>query len=135
MFSLLDVFLGYKQVLVVEQDRFKATFWTKWGIFTFKRISFGLINATTNFQRATSITSHGHIVQIIGVYLDDVILFSKKRSDHVCHLKQIFEWCQKYEIYLNPRKSFFDVFEGILLGNIIEKRSINIDPERVKAIT
>lgn len=135
MFSLLDGFSSYNQVLVVEPDHLKATFRTKWGTFSFKRMTFEIINVGATFQRVIDIAFHGLIGQSIVVYLDDVIVFSKRRSDNVHHLKQIFEQCLKYEIYLNPLKIIFDVSEGTLLGNIIAKSGIKVDPKRVKAIT
>jgi hypothetical protein len=52
IFSLLDGFSGYNQVLVSEEDHLKTTFRTKWGTFTYKRMPFGLINAGATFQRA-----------------------------------------------------------------------------------
>jgi len=97
-------------------------------------IPLGIINASVTFQREMEITFHVMIGQSIIDYLDYLIIFSKKRSDHVHHLKQIFMWCWKYGISLNPRKSIFDVSEGILLGNIIAKSEIKIDPMRVKTI-
>jgi len=68
------------------------------------------------------------------VYLDDVTIFSKKISDHFHHLMHIFERYQRYGIYLNPKKSIFRVSEGNLLGHIIAKRGIKVDPEWVKTI-
>ena len=68
------------------------------------------------------------------VYLDDITIFSKKREEHAFHLKQIFERCRKYGISLNPKKCVFAVTEGKLLGHIVSKTRISIDPERVKAI-
>lgn len=44
MLSSLDGFSGYNQVLVVDEDMLKTTFWTKWGTISYKRIHFGLIN-------------------------------------------------------------------------------------------
>ena len=67
-------------------------------------------------------------------YLDDVTIFSKKREEHVFHLKQIFEYCRKYGISLNPKKCVFTVTEGKLSGHIISKKGISIDLERIKAI-
>ena len=55
MFSLLDGFSGYTQVLVSEEDRLKTTFRTKWGTFAYRRMPFGLINAGATFQRAMDI--------------------------------------------------------------------------------
>ena len=68
------------------------------------------------------------------VYLDDITIFSKKREEHTSHLKHIFERCRKYGISLNPKKCVFAVIEGKLLGHIVSKKAISIDPERIKAI-
>ena len=59
LFSLLDGFLGYNQVLVVEEDRIKTRFRTRWGTFSYRRMPFGLINAGATFQRAMDIDFHG----------------------------------------------------------------------------
>ena len=68
------------------------------------------------------------------VYIDDVTIFSKKREEHAFHLKQIFECCRKYGISLNTRKCVFAVIEGKLLGHVVSKKGISIDPERIKSI-
>jgi hypothetical protein len=55
-------------------------------------------------------------------------VFSKERLDHVVHLRQVFEICQKYGISLNPAKSILGVDEGKLLGHIIAKDRVKMDP-------
>jgi hypothetical protein len=59
IFSLLDGFSGYNQVLVSEEDRLKTTFRTKWGTFSYKHMPFGLINAGETFQRAMDVAFQG----------------------------------------------------------------------------
>ena len=134
LFSLLDGFFGYNQVLVAEEDRLKTTFRTKWGTFTCRRMPFGLINVGATFQRALDISFHGLIGRSDVVYLDDITIFSKKREEHAFHLRQIFERCRKYGISLNPKKCVFVVTEGKFLGHIISKKGISIDPKIIKAI-
>ena len=134
LFSLLDVFSGYNQVLVAEQDRLKTTFRTKWWAFAYRNMHFGLINTGATFQRAMDIVFHCLIGYGVVVYLDDVTVFSKKREEHIFHLRQIFYRCRKYVISLNPKKCVFVVLEGNLLGHIISKKGISIDLERIKAI-
>ena len=124
LFSLLVGFPGDNQVLVVEEDRLKTTFRTKWGAFAYRRIPFGLINVGATFQRAMDIAFRGMIGHSVVVYLDDVTIFSKKKEEHAFHLKQIFERCQKYGISLNPKKCVFIVTEGKLLGQLISKKGI-----------
>jgi len=46
MFSFLDGFSGYNQVLVVELDRLKTSFGKKWGTFTFRQMWFGIVNVS-----------------------------------------------------------------------------------------
>ena len=133
-FSLLDGFFGYNQVLVAEEDRLKTTFRTKWGTFSYRRMHFGLINAGATFQRAMDIAFHGLIGRSVVVYLDDITIFLKRREEHAFHLRQIFERYRKYGISLNPKKCVFAVTEGKLLGHIVSKKGISIDPKRIKAI-
>ena len=49
LFSLLDGFSGYNQLLVAEEDRLKTTFRTRWGTFAYRRMPFGLINTGATF--------------------------------------------------------------------------------------
>ena len=57
-----------------------------------------LINARETFQRDMDIAFTCHINKFVLVYLDDITAYSKKREDHVPHLKAIIEWCPQYRI-------------------------------------
>ena len=135
MFSLLDGFSGYNQVLVSKADQLKTTFRTPWGTYAYRKMPFGLINAGATFQREMDIAFRGLIDKFVVIYLDDVTIFSKDRADHLSHLRKVFERCRKYGISLNPKKSVFAVTEGKLLGFVVSKQGINIDPERTHAIS
>ena len=109
-------------------------FRTKWGTFAYRRMPFGLINAGATFQRAMDIAFHGLIGQSAIVYLDNITIFSKRSEEHLFHLRKIFERCRKYGISLNPKKCVFVVTKGKLLGHVVSKKGISIDPKRIKAI-
>lgn len=76
----------------------------------------------------------GLINKSVVFYLGDITVYSKKREDHIPHLKAIFEWCRWYEISLNPMKSIFAIEEGSLLRFIISPDGIIIDLSRIEAI-
>ena len=69
------------------------------------------------------------------IYLEDITIFPKNRSDHISHLKKVFERCRRYGISLNPKKTIFAVTQGILLGCIVSKDGIMIDPQKTRVIS
>ena len=95
---------------------------------------FKLINVGETFKHAMDIAFGGLINKFVVVYLDDIIVYSKKQEDHVPYLKVIFERCQWYGISLNPKKSTFSIEEGTLLGFVISLYGITIDPKSIEAI-
>ena len=104
------------------------------GTFEYLRMPFGLMNVGATFQRAMNYAFKELIGKIIEIYQDDLTVFSKERPSHIGHLKQVFERCRKYGISLNPAKSVFGIDQGKLLGHIISKDGVKIDPERIEAI-
>jgi hypothetical protein len=68
------------------------------------------------------------------VYLDDITIYSETDEHHLQHLRTVFQKCIKFGISLNPKKILFSMEEGKLLGHIIFKDGIRIDPSRIEAI-
>jgi hypothetical protein len=131
MMSLLDGFSGYNQIKVKRADKNKTTFITRWGTFAYERMPFGLYNVGVTFQRAMQLAFDNLISKIIQIYLDDLTVYSKIRSDHFVHLRKFLMRCRKVGISLNHSKSIFCVTEGNLLGHIVSDSGIRIDPERI----
>ena len=132
--SMLDGFSGYNQVLVHLDDQDKTTFTTPWGTFMYSKMPFGLMNVGATFQRAMDIAFLEEKDKFMVIYLDDITVYSKFDEKHLQYLERIFLKCMKFGISLNPKKSHFALEEGKLLGHIISKDSIRIDPARVEAI-
>jgi hypothetical protein len=60
-----------------------------------------------------------------------MIVFSKTNEDHIQHLNHIFVKWKKFALSLNPKKSYFSMTEGKILGHIVSKEEVKIDPKRV----
>ena len=116
-------------------DQLKTTFRTPWGTYAYRKMPFGLINVSATFQRAMDISFRGLINQSVVVYLDDVIVFSKNKGDHLAHLRSVLQQCRKYDISLNPKKSVFAVEQGKMLGFIVSNEGMIIEPERTQVIS
>jgi hypothetical protein len=133
IFSFMDGFSGYNQIQIKPEHQHKTTFICPWGTFAYRKMPFGLKNARATFQRAMSYAFHD-ITQFVEAYLDDLVAHSKRRVDHPTHLRAIFDRYRKYKIRLNPLKCSFCVVAGRLLGFVISKHGIMVDPLKVEAI-
>jgi len=85
-----------------------------------------------NIPKGMDIAFVGDIFVVI--YLDHITIFSKSDEEHLEHLKKTFEKCRKYGISLNSKKSIFSLEEGKLLGNIVSRDGVKIDPARVQSV-
>lgn len=133
MYSFMDGFSRYNQINILPADQPKTTFIYPWGTFAYCKLPFGLKNAGEIFQRAMSYTFHD-IKHIVQPYLNDLLAHSLHREDHPTHLRAIFMRCRHYKIRLNPHKCVFCVQSGSLLGFIVSKAGIRVDPLKFEAI-
>ena len=104
-----------------------------WGTFPYNKLPFGLKNARATFQHAISFVFHD-IKHIVEPYLDDLPAHSQRREDHPGHLRDIFLRCRHYNIWLNPHKCVFCIETGCLLGFVVSKDGIWIDPLKIATI-
>ena len=104
------------------------------GPFCYKVMPFGLKNAGATYQRAMVTLFHDMKHKEIEVYVDDMIAKSRTEVEHVEHLLKLFQRLRKYKLRLNPNKCTFGVRSGKLLGFVVSKRGIEVDPAKVKAI-
>ena len=77
---------------------------------------------------------HDMMHKEIEVYVDNMILKSQGEDDHVVYLRKFFERLRKFQLKLNPAKCTFGATFGKLLGFVVSKKGIEIDPDKVRAI-
>ena len=70
----------------------------------------------------------------IEVYVDNMIAKCRGEDDHVINLKKLFERLRKFQLKLNPAKCTFKVTSEKLLGFMVNKKGIEIDPDKVRAV-
>ena len=67
-------------------------------------------------------------------YLDDLVVKSKRETDHITHLQKVFDRCRKYKLKMNPKKWAFGVNMGKFLGVIVHREGITVDEAKAAAI-
>ena len=133
-FSTLDCNAGYWQIPMAEQDKEKTTFVTSSGTYSFNVMPFGLTNAPATFQRTMNTILEPFINKFAFVYLDDILVFSKTKEEHIKHLEIIFDALEKHNFKLNHKKCKFLEREVNFLGFHISQEGISTQVQKIKAI-
>ena len=86
MFSTMDITSAYDQVPVAEKDIPKTAFVTKYGLYEFTKMPFGLPTAPQTYEHLLELTLSGLQWSLCLIYLDDVIVFSHDFDEHIDRL-------------------------------------------------
>ena len=116
------------------EDEDKTTFTTDHGMYCYKVMPFGLKNAGAIYQRLVNKIFSGLIGRTMEVYIDDMLVKSLKKENHVIDLREMFALLRKYNIKLNPAKCAFGVGSGKFLGFMVNHHGIEADPTKVQAL-
>ena len=95
---------------------------------------FGLKNMRATYQRCMNRCLSELIGDIIEVYIDDIIVKSRKADQLVNNLEATFTHLREFRIKLNPEKCVFRIPKGKLLGFIVFERGIEANPEKITTI-
>jgi hypothetical protein len=95
---------------------------------------FGLKNVDATYQRMVTALRHDMVHKEVEVYVDDMIVKPVTRDEHITNLRKFFERIKKYKLRLNPNNCTFEVIAGKLLGHMVSRRGIEVDPIKIKSI-
>lgn len=133
-FSTIDMYSGFYQVEVDENDIKKTAFSVENGHYEFLRMPFGLKNAPATFQRVMDHILREHIGKSCVIYLDDILIFSTSLQEHIENLEKVFKTLEKYNFKIQLDKSEFLKKETAFLGHVITTEGVKPNPEKIKAI-
>ena len=91
MLFFMDGFFGYSQILMAPEGMEKMSFITEWGTYCYRVMPFGLKNVGATYQRSVTTFFHDMMHRDVEVYVNDMIVKSRDRSDHVAALERFFE--------------------------------------------
>ena len=132
--SFMDGSLGYNQIRMNPKDEELTAFCTLKGIYCYKMMPFGLKNVGATYQQAMQKIFDNVLHKYVECYVDDLVVKTKRREDHLVDLRSVFNCLRKYQLKMNPRKCAFGLTFGKFLRFIVRHRGIEIDQSKIEAI-
>nr|GEY08877.1 reverse transcriptase domain-containing protein [Tanacetum cinerariifolium] len=126
----LNGFFGYFQIPIDLRDQEKTTFTCPYGTFAYRRMPFGLCNASGTFQRRLLAIFHDMVEKTMEVFMDDFSVFGNYFENCLSRLDKRIQRCEDNNLCLNWEKSHFMVKEGIVFGHKISKNGIKVDKSK-----
>jgi hypothetical protein len=132
--SLLDCFSGYHQIYMKEEDKASTSFITPFGTYCFVWMPEELKNAGSTFSHLTKKVHENQVGRNIFIYVDDIVVASKSKDDHLTGLAETFANMRDARLRLNPEKCVFGVRQVKILGYLVSHRGIEANPTKIQAI-
>ncbi|KAI5343490.1 hypothetical protein L3X38_011366 [Prunus dulcis] len=130
--KLLNV--GYNQIAIAPEDQEKTTFTCPFGTFAYRRMPFGLCNAPATFQRCMMSIFSDMVERFIEVFMDDFSVFADSFDQCLHNLSKVLARCEQTNLVLNWEKCHFMVNQGIVLGQVISGKGIEVDKAKIDLI-
>jgi hypothetical protein len=134
VFSKIDLRSGYHQLRIQPSDIPKTTFITKYGLYEFTVMSFGLTNAPAFFMNLMNSVFMDYLDKFVVVFIDDILIYSQSEEEHADHLRMVLQRLREHQLYAKLSKCEFWISEVLFLGHIINKEGLVVDPKKVADI-
>ena len=126
----IDLAWAFWQIPVRKADRQKTAFACELGLFEWRRMPFGMCNASATFQRAIARA----LRKIVKAYIDDIVVATETVEDHKVRLREVFECLREAGFKMRVFKCDFMKSEIKYLGRVVSAEGIKPDPKAVSKL-
>jgi hypothetical protein len=134
VFSKIDLRSGYHQIKIKPSDIPKLAFSTRYGLYEYLVMSFGLTNAPAYFMYLMNSVFIPKLNKFIVVFIDDILIYSKTKEDHVNHIRVVLQRLRDHRLYAKFSKCEFWLDSVKFLGHAISSEGISVDPTKVQEV-
>jgi hypothetical protein len=134
-FTKLDMRDGYHRLRMAEGEEWKTAFRTRYGLYEYMVMPFGLCNAPGTFQFYVNDVFRDYLDDFMSAYLDDLLIYSKDLKEHKKHVRQVLQRLEENQLYLKASKCQFHQTQISFLGYTISEAGISMDSAKVEAVT
>jgi len=134
VFSKIDLRSGYHQIKIRLQDIPKTSFSTRYGLYEYLVMSFGLANAPAYFMYLINSVFMPELDKFVVVFIDDILVYSENEQDHAEHLRVMLTRLREHQLYAKFSKCEFWLKKVPFLGNILSEEGITVDLSKVQEV-
>jgi hypothetical protein len=131
VFSKIDLRSGYHHLKIRTKDVPKTTFTTRYELYEFLVMSFGLTNAPAYFMNLMNKVFMEYLDQFVVVFIDDILVYSQNEEAREDHLRLFLQKLRDNQLYAKSSKYDFWLKEVTFLGHIITYGGIKVDPNKI----
>jgi hypothetical protein len=133
-YTKLDIIAAFNRLRIAEGDEYLTAFKTRFGLFEYLVMPFGLANAPSTFQHYVNDVLRPFLDISCTAYLDDILVYSKTLKEHKEHVRSVLQALQEAGLQLDVDKCEFHKTEVLYLGIIVSTEGIRMDPAKVAAV-
>jgi hypothetical protein len=133
-FTKIDLYSGYHQIRIKEEDIPKTAFRTRYGHYEFCVLPFGLTNAPATFMTLMNNIFQPYLDKFVVVYLDDILIYSKTKEQHLQHVRTILNTLREHQLYAKVTKCELIKQCVEYTGHFISEQEITVDPRKIDTI-
>jgi hypothetical protein len=134
VFSKIDLRFGYHQIKIRASDIPKTAFSTRYRLYEYLVMSFGLTNAPAYFTYLTNSVFMPELDKFMVVFIDDILVYSRNEEEHAGHLHVVLQRLREHHLYAKLSKCDFWLKEIKFLGHTISQKGIAVDPDKVQEV-
>ena len=134
VFTKLDVISAFNRMRIAKGDEYLTAFRTRFGLYEYLVMPFGLANAPSSFQNYINDTLKGYLDEFCTAYIDDILIFSRSQEEHQEHVRRVLSRLLNAGLQIDIKKCEFHVKSVKFLGLVLSTEGIRMDPSKLEAI-
>jgi hypothetical protein len=133
-FTTIDLRGAYNLLRIRKGEEWKTAFRCRYGHYEYRVMPFGLCNAPGTFQGLMNDTLHEYLDKFCQVYLDDILIYSKTKEEHIQHVRLVLEKLRATGLYAKLEKCRFSQPRVDFLGFVLAREGVSMDPSKLEPI-
>ncbi|WVZ97432.1 hypothetical protein U9M48_042972 [Paspalum notatum var. saurae] len=134
VFSKIDLRSGYHQLRIRPSDIPKTAFISRYGLYEYTVMSFGLTNSPAFFMYMMNSVFMEYLDKFVVIFIDDILIYSKTEEEHEEHLRLVLQKLREHKLYAKFSKCDFWIEEVKFLGHVISNGGIAVDQSKVSEV-